>query len=70
MFERLVERAGLAAERRVSAKVRKIEAELEGELPPGIGCEAGDEGVVIFGRGLLRRYLLDAALRSTIGRGR
>lgn len=70
MFERLVERAGQAAERQVSARVRRIKSELESELPPGIGCEAGDEGVVIFGRGLLRRYLVDPALRSMIGKER
>jgi hypothetical protein len=70
MFERLVERVGRAAERRASEKVREMDAELRDELPPGIGCEAGKQRVVISGRGLLRRYLLDAALRSTIGRGR
>ncbi len=70
MFERLAERAARAAERRRDERVRRIEGELRRELPAGVDCEAGKERVVIFGRGLVRRYMLDAALRSVIGRAR
>lgn len=70
MFERLIERGGRAAAAKAAARARRIEAELGSELPPGMGCEAADDGVAIFGRGLVRRYLLDAALRALIGRVR
>lgn len=70
MFERLLERGARRAATRTAAKVRTIEAELRAGLPQGIGCEASDKGVAISGRGLLRLYVLDPALRSTIGRVR
>jgi plasmid stability protein len=68
MFERLTERAGRAAERRAAMKMRRMEAELRSVLPQGIGCEAGDKSVVIFGRGLLRRYVVDPSLRAMLGK--
>jgi hypothetical protein len=68
MFERLIERGRSAGARRAAARLRRIEAELGSELPRGVGCEAEGERIVIFGRGLLRRYLLDQSLRALLGR--
>ena len=66
MFERLTERAARAAAKQVEAKVREIEA--GAELPPGVACEAAEEGVVFSGRGLARRYVTDPALRAVLAR--
>lgn len=70
MFERLSERAGRAAERRAAMKMRRMEAEFRSALPQGIDCEAAEKSVVIAGRGLLRRYVTDPALRSLLGKVR
>jgi hypothetical protein len=68
MFERLTERAARAAAKRAEAEVRKIEIGLKAELPPGLSCEAGAEGVVISGRRLALRYVTDPALRALLAR--
>ena len=68
MFERLEARAARAAAERREAKVREIESQFRATLPPGIGCETGDGGVVISGRGLGRRYVADPDLRSSLAR--
>lgn len=68
MFEQLETRAPRAAAGRVEAKVREIESQFRATLPPGIGCEAGDGGVVISGCGLGRRYVTDPDLRSSLAR--
>ena len=68
MFERLEARAVRAAAGRREARVREIESQFRAELPPGMGCEAGDGGVVISGRGLGRRYVADPDLRSSLAR--
>lgn len=68
MFERLEARGGQAAAGRAEAKVLEIESQLRAMLPPGIGCEAADGGVVISGRGLGRRYVTEPDLRLSLAR--
>lgn len=68
MLERLMERAERNAAARAEARVREIEEELKAELPPGVTCEARRGGVAISARGLVRRYLTDAALRALLGK--
>ena len=69
MFERLTERARRAAERRAKTRADALARELEERLPPGIACPRGAEGVALVGRGLKRRFALDARLRALLGRG-
>jgi hypothetical protein len=68
MFERLMERATRAAAERAEAKVREIESDLKGQLPPGVSGEAAGDAVVLFGRGLMRRYVTDPLLRALLAR--
>ncbi|TMJ18690.1 MAG: hypothetical protein E6G92_02280 [Alphaproteobacteria bacterium] len=65
-FDRLAERARRRAEARAAARREALAADLAGALPPGVKAEADDDGVVISGRGLGRRFALDAALRRLI----
>jgi hypothetical protein len=68
MFERLLERAGRAAERRAGAKARALAERLGDKLPPGIEARAEAEGVVLSGRAIARRFALEPGLRWLIGR--
>ena len=69
MLERLAERGARAAAERVEATVRDREDRLTAALPPGVGCERTNEGLVLSGRELKRRYVLDRELRELLGRG-
>ena len=60
MFERLLARGAALAERRARLRAREIAA---AQLPAGVAAEVVDEGVVISGRGLRRRFALEPALR-------
>jgi hypothetical protein len=66
MFERLEAHAARAAETRAAARRAALAAQLRAVLPDGVSVEADDEGVVLSGRGLKRRLVLDASLRWTI----
>ncbi len=63
MFERMIERAGRLARRRSDARRRELGERLEAALPKGIAVEETDEGLVLRGRGLARRFALEARLR-------
>lgn len=67
MFEAVKARAEALAEGRARKRKDALAARLEHELPPGIRAEAGTDGVVLTGRRLGLRYLLDPALRHVIG---
>jgi hypothetical protein len=69
MFERLIDRAGRKAEMRARARVRELGDRLAAELPAGIGCEADADRVVISGRGLRLRFMVEPALRWIVARG-
>ncbi len=60
MFERLIARAGRAAERRARLQRERIAARLREDLPEGARVEADEAGVSLSGR------RLDAALRWAI----
>ena len=64
MFERLAERARRLAEARAAERRRALKQEMEAALPPGIRVEVSEEGVRLSGRGLVRRFVLDARLRG------
>lgn len=67
MFERLEARMREAAERRARERAERLAGEMEAVLPAGIRAEAGEGGIVLSGRGLLRRWALDARLRRLSG---
>lgn len=66
MFERLEARASRAAEGRATQRKDALAEQLRAILPPEISVEANEDGVVLSGRGLGRRTVLDASLRWTI----
>ena len=68
MFETLTERARRSAERRAKARADALARGLEERLPPGVSCLRSAEGVALVGRGLKRRFALDARLRALFGR--
>jgi hypothetical protein len=68
MFERLLERGRRAAERRTEAEARVLAERLASELPPGIEARVAEEGVLLSGRGVARRFALEPELRWLIGR--
>ncbi len=63
MFERLTARVERCARDKAAARAREIAARLADGVPPGIAVEAGPDGVRLSGRGLVRRYALEPALR-------
>lgn len=63
MFERLMERARKAAERRAAGQVLELTERMRAEAPGGVRIEAGEGGVVLSGRGLRRRFAVEPALR-------
>ena len=66
MFERLESRAGAATEKRVDKRKEVLARQLREILPPEISIEANEDGVLLAGRGLDRRLVVDASLRWTI----
>lgn len=54
------ERVASSAADRAGERVAKRIAD---ELPRGVGLERTTDGVVLYGRGLRRRWLLDPSLR-------
>jgi hypothetical protein len=62
MFERLTQKAEAIAE---ASKQRTILSIVErAVLPSGVRIEATDGGILLSGRGLLRRYLTDVNIRN------
>lgn len=66
MFERLTARAARIAEAGAARRREALAARLAAELPTGIAAEAAVHGVRLHGRGLIRRYALEADLRRLI----
>lgn len=66
MFETLSARAAARAERKARAKAAALAEVLRETLPRGIAVTSDDAGVHLVGRGLSRRFALDAGLRWTI----
>lgn len=64
MFERLMERGQQFGERRKIETLARLERRIGKDLPSGVGVEAVEEGIVLIGRGLLRRMLSDVRLRG------
>jgi predicted transcriptional regulator len=63
MFEDLTARVGALAEtQRRRLRTRVAEA-LRAEVPRGVGVEEVEAGVALTGRGLIRRSIVDPALR-------
>ena len=63
MFERILRRIEDAARRRAEARAAGLAERLRETLPGGIGAEAVEAGVMLSGRGLLRRLMTEAGLR-------
>lgn len=61
MFERLIARGAVRAERRRQAVVNRL---LAMPAPRGVSVERADAGVALSGRRLRRRMIADAALRN------
>jgi hypothetical protein len=69
MSERLGERVRRAAERRAAERADGLARALAARLPAGVSSARTGAGVALSGRGLKRRFALDARLRAAIGRG-
>ena len=63
MFERLVSRIEGRAERRAEETALVLSERMRAALPRGIEVKPVRRGVRLSGRGLMRRFALDAALR-------
>ena len=66
MFEPLEARAKRAAELRATGRKAALAEQLRTILPEDVRIEANEDGVVLSGRGLAGRAMLDASLRWTI----
>ena len=66
MFERLESRAAAAADARAADRIAALAGQLRELLPSDIKVEAGEEGVLLSGPGLGKRFVLDSSLRWTI----
>jgi hypothetical protein len=70
MLEALEMRAAALAERRARQSVSALAAALREEAPGGVRVEEKADGVVLIGRGPMRRWLIDPALRRIAERTR
>ena len=66
MFEQLEARAGRAAEAGVADRIAMLAGQLREVLPREVEVTPTGEGVLLSGRGLGERIVLDASLRWTI----
>ena len=66
MFERLEGRARGVAEARVEERTAALAQQLRELLPRDVEIEATGDGVLLTGRRLGQRLVLDASLRWTI----
>jgi hypothetical protein len=66
MFERLRSHIEWMARRRADVRAAGLAERMRDTLPARIGTESIEGGVRLYGRGLVRRLLLDPALRWTI----
>ena len=63
MFERMIERGQRLARERAGARRWALAERLRAELPRGIAVAEDERGVRLSGRGLGRRFALDASLK-------
>lgn len=63
MFERLMLHGAALARKAAARRVEALAAELREEAPEGVRVSEEEEAVVLSGRGLERRFALDAELR-------
>jgi len=70
MFERLRERGERQAGRRAAARREELAARLQAGAPRGVEIGVEGEDVVLSGRGLGRRLLIDPALRWLVAESR
>ncbi|MEA3061856.1 MAG: hypothetical protein QOJ94_1637 [Sphingomonadales bacterium] len=70
MLEALETRAAALAERRARRVRAALADALREDLPSGVRVEERPDGVALVGRGLLRRWLVDPALRWMVERTR
>ncbi len=68
MFERLAERVRRRAEARARERSQAMAAQLREELPPGIDARASEDGIVLSGRALRRRFALERELLWLVAR--
>ena len=66
MFERFEARAADAAAAAAAERKARLAEQLRTILPREIEVAATDDGVLLSGRGLERRLVLDSSLRWTI----
>ena len=66
MFHRLEKRARRVAENRAERKIASMAVRLEEELPGGVHAEPSEHGLLLSGRGLTRRLVVDAFFRNLI----
>ncbi len=63
MFGRLTARSERRARDRAAARAQEFAARMAEDAPPGIDIQSGPEGISLSGRGIVRRFALDPALR-------
>jgi hypothetical protein len=63
MFERLIARGAALAQQAARRRRAELAVALREEAPAGVRVDEEDEGVVLSGRGLGRRFALEPELR-------
>jgi hypothetical protein len=63
MFERLMLHGAALARKAAGERRSALAAELRDEAPEGVGVSEEEQGVALEGRGLGRRFALEAELR-------
>ncbi len=63
MFERLILHTAALARKAARARREALAAALRDEAPDGVSVSEAEESVALSGRGLQRRFALDAGLR-------
>jgi hypothetical protein len=66
MMDRLLKHGQAVAELHTDATTQALAEMLRTKLPPGIQVECVSVGITLSGRGLRRRYVTDARLRTII----
>lgn len=66
MFERLTARASALAEKAARRRRRELAEALRGEAPAGVGIGEEEDGIVLSGPGLRRRFAAEPGLRWLI----
>lgn len=64
MFERLMAEGLKRAEARRARKIATLAERAAQDVPPGVRVAAAEEGVILSGQSLRRRWLNDARLRA------